>query len=137
MNAIPASILVVDDSEVNRLLVAATLRREGYRILEASGGASGLEAIARESPDLVILDLMMPGMDGAEMMLRLRSRTGPAAPRVLLMTALSETESLAKAREVGADDHLLKPFSPPDLRVRVRELLAPRRAGAPKDDVSA
>ncbi|MFI5362649.1 MAG: PleD family two-component system response regulator [Elusimicrobiota bacterium] len=81
-------ILVVDDSAVNRLLVAATLRRDGYRILEAEDGGAGLDAIARERPDLVILDFMMPEMDGAEMMRRLRARGVSSAPRILLMTAL-------------------------------------------------
>ena len=123
MSLYSPSVLVVDDSMLNRLLVAATLRREGYRILEATDGGSGLEAIAREHPDLVILDLQMPEMDGAEMMRRLRERSGASAPRVLLMTAMDETESAAKAREIGADAHLVKPFAPLELRARVKELL--------------
>jgi CheY-like chemotaxis protein len=123
MSAYSPSVLVVDDCSVNRLLVSATLRREGYRILEATDGGSGLEVIAREHPELVILDLQMPEMDGTEMMRRLRERSGASAPRVLLMTALDETESAAKAREIGADAHLAKPFAPLELRARVKELL--------------
>ena len=123
-----ATILVVDDSIVNRLLVEATLRREGYRILQAEDGGAGLDAIARENPDLVILDLMMPEMDGSEMMRRLRARSGDSAPRVLLMTALNETESAARARELGADGHLIKPYAPLELRARVKELLSSSRA---------
>ena len=122
------SILVVDDSTVNRLLVAATLRRDGYRILEAEDGGSGLDMIARENPDLVILDFMMPEMDGAEMMRRLRARSGSSTPRVLLMTALDAAESAIKARELGADAYLAKPYPPLELRVRVKELLAAARA---------
>ena len=121
------SVLIVDDSTVNRLIVAATLRREGCRILQAEDGCSGLETIAREKPDLVILDLMMPAMDGAEMMRRLRERAGSAMPKVLLMTAMEEAESAAKARELGADSHMSKPFAPAALRARVRELLTNSR----------
>jgi DNA-binding response OmpR family regulator len=127
------SILVVDDSTVNRLLVAATLRRDGYRILEAEDGGSGLDAIARENPDLVILDFMMPEMDGAEMMRRLRARSGSSPPRVLLMTALDATESAIKARELGADAYLVKPYAPLELRARVKELLAVTRANPAAD----
>lgn len=129
MSAFP-SVLVVDDTAANRFLVAATLRRDGYRILEADDGGSGLEAIARESPELVILDLLMPGMDGAEMMRRLRARGSSGAPRVLLMTALNEAESAAAARELGADAHLIKPFAPAELRARVKELLASSETAA-------
>lgn len=120
----PPVILVVDDSETNRLLIAATLRNSGYRILQAEDGTSGLDMIGRENPGLVILDLMMPGMDGAEMMRRLTATDGTARPRVLLMTAQNESESEAKARALGADAHLAKPFVPQTLRARVRELLA-------------
>jgi DNA-binding response OmpR family regulator len=123
VSAIPRSVLIVDDSALNRLLVAATLRRDGYRILEAEDGASGLDTIERERPDLVILDFMMPGMDGAEMMRRLRARSGSSTPRILLMTALDAEQSAAKARELGANGHLIKPFAPFELRSRVKELL--------------
>ena len=129
MSAAPASILVVDDNEVNRLLVSATLRRDGYRILEAEDGGAGLDTIARENPDLVILDLMMPGMGGAEMMLRLRASAGSTIPRILLMTALCEAESAAAAREVGADGHLIKPFAPSELRALVKTLMTAASMG--------
>ncbi len=128
MTAAP-SVLVVDDVAVNRMLVAAILRRDGYRILEADGGAAGLETIARESPELVILDLMMPQMDGGEMLRRLRARGAAAMPRVLLMSALSETESAAVARDLGVDAHLIKPFAAPALRARVKELLTVAAVG--------
>jgi DNA-binding response OmpR family regulator len=127
MSASLPSVLVVDDSALNRLLVAATLRREGYRLLQAEDGVSGLEMITHENPDLVILDFMMPEMDGAEMMRRLQARMGSSMPRVLLMTAMDEAESAAKARELGAYAHLIKPFAPSELRARVKELLTGAR----------
>lgn len=126
MNGDCASVLIVDDCMVNRLLVVATLSRDGYRILQAESGSAGLEMIVRESPELVILDLMMDGMNGAEMMRRLHSPPGASMPKVLLMTAMDETESALKAREIGADAYLTKPFAPPTLRTRVKELLTPQ-----------
>jgi DNA-binding response OmpR family regulator len=130
------TVLIVDDAALNRLLVAATLRRDGYRILEAAGGGAGLDMIARERPDLLILDFMMPDMDGAEMMRRLRARSGPSTPRLLLMTALDEAESSARARELGADAHLIKPFAPAELRALVRNLMTAARMHS-KADASA
>jgi DNA-binding response OmpR family regulator len=132
----PATVLIVDDSDVNRLLVAATLRRDGYRILEAADGGAGLDMIARESPDLVILDVMMPGMGGPEMMRRLRARSGSSTPRILLMSALDESESAALARELGADSHMVKPFAPAALRDRVKALLSASRT-KPRADANA
>jgi DNA-binding response OmpR family regulator len=133
VSAASASVLIVDDSALNRLLVAATLRRDGYRILEAPDGDSGLEMIAHEKPDLVIVDFMMPGMDGAEMMSLLRKRGGSSMPRILLMTAMDEAESAAKARELGADAHLIKPFAPAALRARVEELMTDSSANPEAD----
>ncbi|MBI3566088.1 MAG: response regulator [Elusimicrobia bacterium] len=127
----PPTVLVVDDVSVNRMVAAASLKREGYRVLEAADGVEALATIARESPDVVILDLHMPGMDGEEVLRRLRDGRGPSAPAVVLMTALSEVESAAKAAELGVAAHLPKPFAPQALRDRVRGLLgAAARSGA-------
>lgn len=135
--SLPATVLVVDDSAPNRLLIEASLGAEGHRVVQAAGGAEGLDAIRAEKPDVVILDLMMPGVDGAEMLRRLRAESLRDVPSVLLMTALSEAESAVKALELGVDAHLAKPFAPSALRRLVRELLAARTPPAERGPAPA
>ncbi|NNN05548.1 MAG: response regulator [Elusimicrobia bacterium] len=119
-----AVVLIVDDCAVNRALVQATLRGEGYRILQAVDGLSGLSAALQDKPDLLIVDMMMPGMSGGDLIRRLREKPGAALPRTLLLTALSEQEGRAAAAQVGADASLTKPCPPATLRALVREMLA-------------
>jgi len=115
-------VLVVDDNETNRLLIRETLRSSGCEIEEAERGADALRRIAARKPDLLLLDLMMPEMDGFEVVRRLRGHLGTADLPIMVLTAMSESESQALALELGADDYLTKPFDPKILRARVKAM---------------
>ncbi|MGH2539914.1 MAG: response regulator, partial [Actinomycetota bacterium] len=113
-------VLVVDDEEAIAEAVRARLESEGYRVVVAVDGAQALDAAEREPPDLVVLDLMLPGMDGLEVCKRLqRDRWVP----VLMLTARTEEADKVAGFAVGADDYLTKPFSLRELAVRVRAIL--------------
>ncbi|MGH2526435.1 MAG: response regulator [Actinomycetota bacterium] len=116
----PQTVLVVDDEEAIAEAVRARLESEGYRVVVAVDGAQALDAAEREPPDLVVLDLMLPGMDGLEVCKRLqRDRWVP----VLMLTARTEEADKVAGFAVGADDYLTKPFSLRELAVRVRAIL--------------
>ena len=93
---------------------------DAYDIVEASGGAAAIEEIARTKPGLVLLDLMMPEVDGFAVVKKLRGEMGMSDLAIMVITAMSEAESQALALEVGADDYMTKPFSPKILRARVK-----------------
>ncbi len=114
------SILVVDDEPVIRTSVAEALVSEGYKVLEASDGASGLAAFREGRPDLVILDIMMPGLSGVEVcrLIRAESKTP-----IILLTARDAELDKVLGLEVGADDYVTKPFSLRELSARVRAVL--------------
>jgi two-component system, OmpR family, alkaline phosphatase synthesis response regulator PhoP len=121
-----ATILVVDD-EANLVdLVRGYLEREGYTVLAAADGLAALDLARAERPDLVILDLLLPGLDGLEVCRRLR-RFSDAY--VLMLTAKAEELDTIVGLAVGADDYVTKPFSPRELVARVRALLRRARAG--------
>ncbi|MEX2203810.1 MAG: response regulator transcription factor [Actinomycetota bacterium] len=114
------TVLVVDDEETIAEAVRARLENEGYRVLVAGDGGQAIETAARERPDLVVLDLMLPGMDGLEVCKELqRERWVP----VLMLTARTEEADKVAGFAVGADDYLTKPFSLRELVVRVRAIL--------------
>jgi DNA-binding response OmpR family regulator len=114
------TVLVVDDEEAIAEAVQARLESEGYRVLVAFDGPQALEVAAGEHPDLVVLDLMLPGMDGLEVCRELqRERWVP----VLMLTARTEEADKVAGFAVGADDYLTKPFSLRELAVRVRAIL--------------
>jgi DNA-binding response OmpR family regulator len=121
MHAVTAqTVLVVDDEEAIAEAVRARLESEGYRVLVAGDGPQALETAGREHPDLVVLDLMLPGMDGLEVCTELqRERWVP----VLMLTARTEEADKVAGFAVGADDYLTKPFSLRELAVRVRAIL--------------
>ena len=118
------SALVVDDDPTVGEVVGAYLARAGFEVHRAADGATALDLAARTSPDVVVLDLMLPGVDGLEVCRRLR-RDQPAVP-VLMLTALGEETDRIHGLEVGADDYVTKPFSPRELVLRVQAIL--RRA---------
>lgn len=133
-------ILVIDDETNIRDLVSVYLRAAGYEVETAENGAEGLERFRTGSPDLVVLDLMLPGMDGREVCREIRKET--RVPIVMLTARDSDFEKVALL-EAGADDYVVKPFSPPEFVARVRAVL--RRAhpdqqeagvGAPESDIS-
>jgi DNA-binding response OmpR family regulator len=119
----PRTVLVIEDETTIAQAVAARLRSEGFAVEVATDGPGGVEACARTSPDLVVLDLMLPGLDGLEVCRRIqRDRPVP----VLMLTARDTEDDLVVGLAVGADDYLTKPFSGRELVARVRALI--RRA---------
>ncbi len=117
-------ILVVDDSRIVRAMVSDVLRAEGYRVREASDGRQALARIQESRPDLVLLDVMMPEMDGYEVCRALRrsEREEEYIP-ILMLTAKGEVEDLARGLAAGADDYIAKPFDNLELLARVKSLL--------------
>jgi two-component system alkaline phosphatase synthesis response regulator PhoP len=122
-----AKILVVDDERTILDLVTAYLRQEGYEVETAMDGPSSLKAARVWKPDLVVLDIMLPGMDGLEVLTRLRRESDVY---VILLTAKSEETDKIVGLSVGADDYLTKPFSPRELVARVKAALRRLRDGA-------
>jgi DNA-binding response OmpR family regulator len=122
-------ILVVEDEPDIRSLVVLHLDRQGYRCRTAATGPEALRVIATRLPDLVILDLMLPDLDGLEVCRRLRGDSRSAMVPIIMLTAKAEEVDRIVGLEVGADDYVVKPFSPKELVARVRAVL--RRAGRP------
>lgn len=123
-------ILVVDDEKTSRLVMHRAMEREGYRVTLASNGKEGLQACLRLSPDMILLDAMMPVMDGFTCCSALQALLGKDGPPVLMITALEDEASVDRAFEVGATDYVTKPIHWPVLRQRVRRILAERWAWA-------
>jgi DNA-binding response OmpR family regulator len=121
-----ATILVVDDEPIVREVVVRYLERDGHRTLEAGDGDSARELLERELPNLVVLDVMLPGTDGLALCRWIRARS--ELP-VILLTARGEEADRIVGLELGADDYVTKPFSPRELAARVRTVL--RRAVPP------
>jgi len=115
----PSRILVVDDNPSNRDLLSRRLQRQGHSVLLAEDGARALALVEQEVIDLVLLDLMMPGISGYEVLVSLKSDPRFREIRVIMISALSELDSVVRCIEAGADDYLAKPFDPTLLRARV------------------
>jgi two-component system phosphate regulon response regulator PhoB len=122
-------ILVVDDEPDITALVAYHLAKAGYRVSTAANGAEALRAAREERPDIVILDLMLPGISGYDVLAELRRRDETREVGVILLTSRREETDRIRGLSLGADDYLTKPFSPQELSLRVNALL--RRLGAP------
>ncbi|MBF8376589.1 response regulator [Alicyclobacillus mali] len=118
-------VLVVDDQFGIRVLLHEVLQREGYEVFQASNGPSALSIVEREQPDLVLLDMKIPGMDGLEILRNVR-KLGVDA-KVIMMTAYGELDLIHEAMEMGAVAHFTKPFDIDELRRVVREHLEARR----------
>lgn len=119
----PRRILVIEDDPGIETLVAYQLTRAGYRVRTASSGARGLDALHREIPDLVVLDRMLPGLSGDEVLKSIRQDPATSAVGVLVLTARREPGDRIDGFEMGADDYLTKPFSPRELVLRVEAIL--------------
>jgi CheY-like chemotaxis protein len=124
------TVLVVDDCQINRMIAEACLKTEGYRVLAAEDGPAAVATVRREAVDVVLLDMRMPGMDGSQVIQSVRDALGGSGPAFLLMTAMSDAESAAQAREIGADGSCAKPYAPKLLREHVRALLLRRQERA-------
>jgi len=120
-------ILVVDDNEENREMLARRLERQGYEVHTAAGGGEALAMLAARSADLVLLDVMMPDVNGYEVLARLKAAPALRDIPVLMISSLDEVESVARCIELGADDYLPKPFNPVILRARVGASLEKKR----------
>ena len=124
-------ILVVDDDPKIRTVVRRGLAYEGYRVVEAATGEDGLEKAREHLPDVVILDIMLPGVDGLEVTRRLRSAGDEVS--ILMLTARDQVSDRVDGLETGADDYLVKPFSFEELLARIHALL--RRRAAPAGEI--
>jgi DNA-binding response OmpR family regulator len=124
----PSRVLVVDDDPTVAEVVTAYLERAGFAVDRAGDGEAALEAAGDRWPDLVVLDLMLPGMDGLEVCRELRGR-GPVP--VIMLTARSDEEDRILGLEIGADDYVTKPFSPRELVLRVEAVLRRHSVGRP------
>lgn len=121
-------ILVIDDEQSILNLVSAYLQKEGYQYLTASDGPSGLQAARTYKPDLIVLDIMLPGMDGIELLSQLRRESDVY---VIMLTAKTEEIDKILGLSVGADDYLTKPFSPRELMARIKAALRRLHSGTP------
>ncbi|MEI6863674.1 MAG: response regulator, partial [Candidatus Omnitrophota bacterium] len=122
-------ILIVDDEKQLVSLVRLHMEMSGYEVLSASDGEEALAVANRDKPDLMILDLMLPKIDGWEVCKRLRAESKSGDIPVIMLTARSETEDKLKGFECGADDYMTKPFSPRELVARVKRVLARAEKG--------
>jgi DNA-binding response OmpR family regulator len=132
-----ASVLVVDDEPTIREIVARYLERAGYSTRQACDGAEALALSAQRPPDLVVLDLMLPGIDGLEVLRRLRESDAGERVRVILLTARGRETERVVGLKGGADDYVVKPFSPNELVARVEAVLRRGSHGSAGEPTSA
>ncbi len=121
------TVLVVDDHPASRMTAVALLSVEGYRVLEADSGPAALQAVHEGNPDLILLDVMMPGMDGFEVCRRLKQDEHTRLIPVVFITALNDRRARLRGIEAGGDDFLTKPFDQLELSARVKSLVHQRR----------
>ena len=119
----PTRVLVIDDEAPIRLLCRVNLEAEGMEVLEASDGPSGLEEARKEKPDVILLDVMMPALDGWRVAEQLLDDESTAEIPVIFLTARAEFRDRARGLDIGGIDYVTKPFNPLDLAPLVRELL--------------
>jgi CheY-like chemotaxis protein len=125
----PGYILVVDDEDAVRSVIAEALRLDGFKVREAKSGQEALEQVILDPPDLLVVDVLMPEMDGFTLCQKIRAMPEPLNRLpIILLTALNTTLGRQVGQEVGADFYLTKPFSPRQLRQKVRQVLAALKA---------
>jgi len=125
-------VLVVEDDAAIRDMLCFSLRHSGFKCDAVGDGESGLALLKLQQPDIILLDWMLPGIDGIEFIRRLRANEYTAEIPVIMLTAKGESEDMVKGLSVGADDYVNKPFSPPELMARIKALL--RRCQLPESD---
>jgi CheY-like chemotaxis protein len=117
------TILVVDDDPVIQKLLSVNFEMEGYRVVTAGDGVEGLERVQADPPDLILLDVMMPRMDGLEVVRRLKSDPATKLIPVVLLSAKAQSTDIQHGVDAGADDYVTKPFDPLELLDKVSGLL--------------
>jgi two-component system, OmpR family, alkaline phosphatase synthesis response regulator PhoP len=132
----PITILVVEDEASIRTVARSYLESEGYRVIVCDNGRDALTLAAQQRPDLIVLDLMLPELDGLEVAAQLRQSDDPHLRQVyiLMLTARSEEADRIAGLRLGADDYLTKPFSPREMVARVQAILRRSRQGLPSDN---
>ena len=118
-----SSILLVDDDPLLRTLVEHKLRLRGFQVTSAESGEEGLKRASMQRPDLIVLDAMLPELDGFEVLQRLKEDAATQAIPVIMLTARKQEADIVSALSKGARDYLVKPFSPDELVARIRNLL--------------
>jgi two-component system phosphate regulon response regulator PhoB len=131
INQLPRSIMIVDDDEDIRELLRHNLAKQGFRVISAEDGEAAFKAISGERPDLIVLDLMMPNIDGLALTRILRANKETARIPILMLTARGEESDIITGLELGADDYMIKPFSIKVLLARIDAIL--RRASTKSD----
>ncbi|WP_374007697.1 MtrAB system response regulator MtrA [Leifsonia sp. LS-T14] len=126
-------ILVVDDDTALAEMIGIVLRTEGFDPVFCEDGNLAVDTFRSAKPDLVLLDLMLPGLDGIEVCARIRAESGTP---IIMLTAKSDTADVVKGLESGADDYMVKPFNPKELVARIRTRLRPTPAGPAADELS-
>jgi DNA-binding response OmpR family regulator len=126
MTETAATVLVAEDDDDIRALVVYRLERSGYAVVQARDGEEALRLAAEHEPDLAILDVMMPKLDGYEVTRRLRGDDATSRLPVILLTARTQEADVSQGFAAGADDYIRKPFSPDELRARVQAILGRR-----------
>ncbi len=124
----PPQILVVDDQKTLRLVLRKAIEKQGYQVIEACNGQHCLDICQKETPDMILLDAMMPGMDGFACCTKLQTLMGEDCPPILMVTVLDDQESVERALQVGASDYITKPINWDLLARRVSRLLTSRLA---------
>jgi len=123
---VQAKILIIDDEPHIVKLVASRLEANGYDTIIASGGEEGLDKAARDKPDLILLDVLMPGIDGHQTLRELKARDETRMIPVIMFTAKGQLEDVEKAHEMGAVDYIVKPFNPVTLMEKISKTLGKR-----------
>ncbi len=123
----PSLVVLVEDDDDLRRILALSLTSAGYEVQSEADGAAGLEAVQRLAPDLVILDSALPYLDGPDVCRRLRSDPTTAAVSIVIVTGRSSSDDLQRGLDAGADDYVVKPFSPDQLLGRIEAVLARSR----------
>lgn len=119
------TILTIEDSGTFRNLIRMTLEFEGFKVIEASDGQSGLDLARRKTPDLIVLDLMMPGLDGLQVCQQLKASPGLQAIPIVLLSSSDDSDDIEACLQHGAQSYLMKPFRPTMLIDVVRQYLPP------------
>lgn len=126
--AVSPLVVVADDDPITRSIVELKLKSRGYRVVTAPDGDQALDLIASERPSLIVLDAMMPGTNGFEVLRQVKANPEDAGTPVVMLTARKLEQDIVGALEAGASDYLVKPFIPEELAVRVARLLPIARA---------